>query len=100
MTQYQIDIALVAEKEIEGFYLYIAEDSPANAERWYFAIYDKIQTLTNFPTRSPIADENYFYDFEIRNLIFGEYRVLYRIKKNMVQILHVKHGKMERKPFF
>jgi plasmid stabilization system protein ParE len=83
VTQYQIDITPVAEKEIEDFYLYIAEDSPANAEKWYFAIYDKIQTLTNFPTRSPTADEDCFYDFEIRNLIFGDYRVLYRIKKTL-----------------
>ena len=99
MVQYQVKISSIAKKEIEDFYLYIAEDSPTNAKNWYFSIYDKIQTLNNFPTRSPLADENVYYDFEIRNLIIGEYRVLYRIKDKTVEILHIKHGKMERKPF-
>lgn len=99
MTQYQVNISDLAKREIEEFYLYIAEDSPENAQKWYFSIYDKIQTLRNFPMRSPIADEDIFHEYEIRNLIFGDYRVLYRIKENIVQILHVKHGKMKRKPF-
>ncbi len=43
VTQYKINIAPEAAKEIEDIYLYIAEDSPDNATSWYFAIYDKIQ---------------------------------------------------------
>ena len=99
MTQYKIDIAPQAAKEIENIYLYIAEDSPNNAARWFFAIYDKIQTLKDFPTRCPLAYENRFYDYEIRHLIFGNYRVLYRIKEKNIQVLHVKHSAQERKPF-
>ncbi len=99
MAQYQVNISSIAAEEIEKFYLYIADDSPANAESWYFSIYDQIQTLNNFPARNPFADEDVFYDYEIRNLIVGNYRVLYRIKGKTVEILHVKHGKMERKPF-
>ena len=99
MTQYKINIAPEAAKEIEDIYLYIAEDSPDNATSWYFAIYDKIQTLKAFPSRCPIAFEDRYYDYEIRHLIFGNYRVLYRIQDRTVQILHVKHGAQERTPF-
>ena len=99
MTQYKIDIAPEAAREIEDIYLYIAEDSPNNAVRWYFAIYDKIQTLKDFPARCPIAFEDRYYDYEIRHLIFGNYRVLYRIQDKIVQILHIKHGAQERNPF-
>lgn len=99
MTQYKISIAPEAAKEIENIYLYIAKDSPNNAAGWYFAIYDKIQTLKDFPTRFPIAFENRYYDYEIRHLIIGNYRVLYRIQDRNVQILHVKHGAQERNPF-
>ena len=60
--QYKINIPKNAEIEIENFYLYIAEDSPENAKKWYFSIYEKIQTLRNLPLRSPIADENIFYN--------------------------------------
>ncbi len=96
--QYKIDIAPEAGKEIEDFYLNIARDSPSNASDWYFSIYDKIQTLKDFPKRCSLADESRFYEYEIRNLIFGNYRILYRIESQTVQILHVKHGRMERKP--
>ncbi|NEO36616.1 MAG: type II toxin-antitoxin system RelE/ParE family toxin [Moorea sp. SIOASIH] len=99
MKQYRIDIAPEAGQEIEDIYLYIAEDSPDNAARWYFVIHDKIQTLKDSPARCPLAFESSFYDYEIRNLIVGNYRVLFRIDGQIVQILHVKHGAQERKPF-
>ena len=59
---------------------------------------DEIHSLEKFPSRCPYADEMIYHDFKIRNLIFGNYRVLFRIEKKTVQILHVKHGKMERNP--
>jgi len=99
VAQYKIDIAPEAAKEIEDIYLYIAKDSLNNAMRWYFAIHDNIQTLKDFPARCPIAFENRYYDYEIRHLIFGNYRILYRIQVKSVQILHVRHGAQERKLF-
>lgn len=98
---YRVDIAPQAAKEIEEIYLYIAQDSLGTAMRWYFAIHDKIQTLKEFPNRCPMAFESRFYSYEIRNLIFGSYRVLFRVKEpeQTVQILHVTHGARERTPF-
>ena len=66
----------------------------------YFAIHDKIQTLKESPNRCPMAFESRFYSYEIRNLIFGSYRVLFRVKEQeqTVQILHVTHGARERTP--
>ena len=96
---YRIEIAPEAGKEIEDIYLYIAGDSTDHAARWYFAIHDKIQTLKDSPNRCPVAFESRFYDYEIRNLIVGSYRVLFRVQEKTVQILHVKHGAQERTPF-
>ena len=59
---------------------------------------DKIAALNHSPSRCPYADEDRFHDYEIRNLIIGQYRVLFHIEKKTVQILHVKHGRMERIP--
>lgn len=97
---YRVDIAPEAAKEIEDIYLYIAQDAPGSAARWYFAIHDSIQTLSESPNRCPVAFESRFYSYEIRNLIFGRYRVLFRVKEaeQRVQILHVKHGARERMP--
>ncbi len=96
---FRIEIAPEAGKEIEEIYLHIAKDAPDNAARWYFAIHDKIQTLKDSPNRCPLAFESRFYDYEIRNLIFGSYRVIFRVQEKVVQILHVKHGARERTLF-
>jgi len=61
-------------------------------------IEEKIYSLDQSPTRCPYADEMVFHDYEIRNLIFGEYRILFHIDSLEVQVLHVKHGKMQRIP--
>ncbi|MCK5591930.1 MAG: type II toxin-antitoxin system RelE/ParE family toxin [Candidatus Pacebacteria bacterium] len=84
--------------EIEHYVDKIAKDSVNNALKWYEKIMREIDTLDKSPTRCPYADEMAFHDFEIRNLIFGIYRILFRIKGQTVQILHVKHGRMKRTP--
>ncbi|CDI04704.1 hypothetical protein BN873_p40009 [Candidatus Competibacter denitrificans Run_A_D11] len=52
------------------------------------------------PTFRPFATQTPFYSYEIRNLIFGSYRVLFCVKEQeqTVQILHVTHGARERTP--
>ena len=83
-------------EEIEVFVDYIAEDSIEQAIKWQTEIEEKIYSLGKSPTRCPYADEMAFHDYEIRNLIFGNYRILFHIKGNTVQVLHIKHGKMKR----
>lgn len=99
MTIYNIEFSPESENELEEYYVYIEKDSPRNAAKWYFNMRDKISTLDENPARCPYADETHFHDYEIRNLIIGEYRVLFRIQGKTVQILHIKHGKMKRIPF-
>ena len=100
MTQYKIDIAPEAAKEIEDIYLYIAKDSQNNATSWYFPLQPRHPIHhRDFPARCPMAFEDRYYEYEIRHLIIGNYRVLYRIQDRTVQILHVKHGAQQRNPF-
>lgn len=98
MQAFKIKIPQSVEDEIEHYVDEIAKDSVNNALKWYGKIMDIIYTLDNSPTRCPYADEMAFHDFEIRNLIFGRYRILFRIEGHTVQILHVKHGRMKRRP--
>jgi plasmid stabilization system protein ParE len=43
------------------------------------------------PARCPFAPENEDHTQEIRQLIFGRYRVLFTIQPGRVVILHVRH---------
>ncbi len=99
MPKFKVNIPNSVIDEIEYYVARIADDSVDNAIEWYQAIEQKIYTLDEFPARCPIADENQFYDIEIRHLIFGDYRIIFRIEDMTVQILHVKHGSQDRKPF-
>ena len=92
MKKYKIVILPDAERDLEAGYFYIKEDSPKNALRWYQEIYTKIQTLSSLPLRCPLAPENDYFEEEIRHLLVQNYRILFTINKDMVYILHARHG--------
>ncbi|MCB9965313.1 MAG: type II toxin-antitoxin system RelE/ParE family toxin [Rhodospirillales bacterium] len=98
MQDFKVNIPPSVMEEIEHYVDDIAGDSVPNALKWYREIVEKIKSLNRFPSRCSYADETVFHDFEIRNLIFGNYRILFHIEGQTVQVLHVKHGKMKRIP--
>jgi addiction module RelE/StbE family toxin len=70
---------------------YIAQDNPTAAENWVNAVFTKVEQLTTFPETGRIVPEinNYFF----RELIYGNYRIIYRIEEKRVSILSIRHGK-------
>ncbi len=98
MKKYKIDsTAGSAESDIKNIFEYIASDSPQNARRWYKNIKAKIKTLYMMPERSPKAPENELTHLVIYHLIIDNYRVLYRIEDDTVQILHVRGPGQQRR---
>ncbi|GJL63307.1 MAG: hypothetical protein NPIRA04_19610 [Nitrospirales bacterium] len=98
MRVINVHISPTVEAEIEHYVHEISKDSINHALKWYGEIMDKISTLNKSPARCPYADEMAFHDYEIRNLLFGNYRILFHIEGRTVQVLHIKHGKMKRRP--
>lgn len=90
--QYRVIIQPTAESDLENAYLYIAQEVPNNASKWLLQIQSKVKTLETLPFRCPLAPENNVFDYEIRQLIIGQYRVLFTIKLTEVHILHIRHG--------
>ena len=98
MKKYRIDTSAGnAETDIEEIFEFIALDSPQNAVSWYFKLKEKIQTLETMAERCPKAPESELADFTIYHLIIGNYRVLYRIENDIVQVLHVRGWGQEHK---
>lgn len=97
MQRYNVNLPPEVIAEIEHYVDIIALDSVTTALKWYQEIETKILSLDENPERCPTAVEDKYHDFKIRNLIFGNYRIIYRIEERTVQILHVKHRKMERR---
>lgn len=97
MKKYRINIKPTAEADLEKRYLQIAEESPQNAVQWYLGIIEAIEKLDSLAERCPIAPEDIDIQRGIRHLILGHYRVLYIINNDVIEVLHVRHGRMKRK---
>jgi addiction module RelE/StbE family toxin len=70
---------------------YIARDNPAAAEVWVNTIFSKVGDLKAFPESGRLVPET--NNRNIRELIYGNYRIIYRIEKKRISILTVRHGK-------
>lgn len=94
--EYPVEFAPEACDEIDDAYNWIANESPAGAQRWFNGLMDAIRSLHEDPERCPVAPENDAFDEEIRQLLYGKrqhaYRILFNINGPVVQILHVRHG--------
>ncbi len=97
MKKYRIDIKPTAESDLENRYQQILEESPQNAVSWYLDMISAIEKLDRLAERCPIAPENEDFQKGIRHLVIGNYRVLYWINEDVVEILHVRHGRHDRK---
>jgi plasmid stabilization system protein ParE len=92
VAQYLVELAEPAKLEIAEAEDWIDAESPAAAERWIEGLYDALDGLQTMPARCPLAPENKSHAEEIRQLIYGRYRVLFTIFPGRVVILHVRHG--------
>lgn len=97
MKKYRVNIKPTAENDLARRYSQIEKESPQNAVNWYLGLIDAIEKLDELAERCPIAPEDLDIQKGIRHLIVGDYRVLYVIEGNIVNVLHVRHGRHDRK---
>jgi toxin ParE1/3/4 len=69
---------------------YIARDSEAYAERFAERIIEAAESLNSLPGRGRAVPEA--NDDSIRELIFGNYRIIYRLEEERVLLLTVIHA--------
>jgi len=70
---------------------YIAQDKPSAAEKWINTIFSKVEQLRSSPEIGRIVPE--IKNEKFRELIYGNYRIVYRIEKKQISILTIRHGK-------
>jgi plasmid stabilization system protein ParE len=102
--EYRIEMASIAESEANQAFLSIIQvTSTENAKKWDQGLLKKIESLGTMPKRCPLAPENEYFSQEIRQLLYGKGKNLYRIlftiieSKNppIVRILHIRHSAQE-----
>jgi plasmid stabilization system protein ParE len=70
---------------------YIAQDKPSAAEKWINTVFSKVEQLKSSPEIGRVVPE--IRNDQFRELIYGNYRIIYRIKKTQISILTIRHGK-------
>lgn len=71
-------------------YEYIAKDSPRYALRMIDRITSRSKQLSRFPESGQVVSE--YADLQVREIIEGPYRVIFRRRPEVVQVLAVIHG--------
>jgi plasmid stabilization system protein ParE len=70
---------------------YIANDNPIAADKWVDAIFKAVERLEIFPESGRYVPE--ICKKDIREVIYGHYRIIYKVSSDEVSILTVRHGK-------
>ena len=83
-------MALDRVAEIAG---YIARDKPSAAEKWVKTVFAKVEQLEISPELGRVVPE--IGNVQFRELIYSQYRIVYRIEKKRISILTVRHGRQE-----
>jgi toxin ParE1/3/4 len=80
-------------ESLRNLHGYIAKDSEVYARSFVQRVILAAEKLTNFPRLGrvvPEADEE-----TIRELLYQNYRIIYRIKNELIEILTVIHGRRD-----
>ncbi len=80
-----------AVEKLEYFVDFIAKDNPKAALKWAKKIQRSVEKLERFPALGRKVPE--INRFEIRELIEGEYRIIYRLGIDLIYILTIYHSK-------
>ena len=76
--------------DVEAIASYIARDSFSYAQIHAQRIFETIKRLEHFPESGRIVPE--INNPQIREIILGDYRIIYRCRKNIVEIITVYHA--------
>jgi toxin ParE1/3/4 len=86
----QVTWSKKARNDLRDIVRYIARDKPATAELYAHRIFKATRRLKDFPNSGrAIPEEN---ENNLREIIFGNYRIIYKVDNDSVIIVTVHHS--------
>ena len=86
-----------ASDDLEAITNFIAADSPHYASLFAIDVLASVKRLVTFPHSGRMVPE--LNDPTIREIILGNYRIVYRVRQDIVELLTVYHGARLLDPF-
>ena len=84
-----------AVEDLKDIHNYISKDSKRYADRFIEKIINRVSQLENFPKSGRVVPE--FDNASIRELIEGNYRIVYKVFTDQVAIVRVHHAARQLK---
>src|ERR1700681_1305887 len=91
-TVFYVRIAKEAEGDVQEMHDLIALDKKKAAAKWVRDFYRHSRSLATFPLRYEVMPEAESLGRLWRHIIFGNYRIIYRVDGNQVTVLRVVHA--------
>ena len=79
-----------ARRRLQEIYDYIANDQPQNAEKWINHLIERGHKTAEQPWMGRMVPE--YEEETIREVLQGDYRIIYQITASRINILTVRHG--------
>ena len=91
---FQVELSRRAASDIEEIFHFIEveSDAPMNAIRWRHGLEMQLRRLTYLASSMPFAEENRHAPCEVRQMLFGKYRILYTVQNETAFVLSIRHG--------
>ncbi|MCK4541772.1 MAG: type II toxin-antitoxin system RelE/ParE family toxin [Spirochaetales bacterium] len=92
---FEIEFSPKSEDDIRFIIEYYWKLNHSTAKRYYFSIIERTENLTNYPKMGRPVPEfiDTFYD-KYREVIFENFRIMYRIEEEKIIIVRVIDGRM------
>ena len=94
--EYRVDISPEALAQAIEARDWIADSSPDRAAKWLDKLLESIESLKTFPLRCPSAPDRDAYGEDVRVLLYGKrrgiYRVLFTVQDDLIVVVAIRHG--------
>ncbi len=93
--KYRAQLSAKAERDVDDVLAWLCQQGAiAAARRWYEGLLAAVGSLERQPERCPLAPEAEELGIELRELLFGRrrgvYRILFIVEQRTVNILHIR----------
>ena len=76
--------------DLEAITEFIAQDSPHFASLFVLDVFAAVERLEKFPKSGRVVPEK--NDLTIREILLGNYRIIYRLREQVAELLTIHHG--------
>ncbi len=90
--KYRLEITQAAKDDVAANHDFIARDKPKAAAKWVRTFDRHVRSLRYLPTRYEVIPEAEEIQFPYRHVIWGNYRIIYKIEDDLVTIVRVFHA--------